>query len=182
LSNAAIATLAILLGLGAWALTDSDQPASTGPAGSDQPMASTTTAATDQPGVSTTTTDSDPPEAGPIRISRVSYTPAPHASSDAHHNHEWVAIKNFGQQAHQLRGWTLRDNSGHSFHFPQFRLPPNTTVRVHTGDGQRTRHNLYWGVENDVWNNTGDRATLHSQDGRRIDRCRWDDGDGLKNC
>ena len=185
MSNAAIAALAILLALGAWASTsDSDQPeASSANADSDQPAASTATAVSDQPEASTTTADSDPREAKPLRITRVSYDPpGPDTGSNAHLNREWVATKNFGQQTHQLGGWTLRDTSGQVFHFPQFRLRPNTTVTVHTGDGQRTRHDLYWGKENYVWNNTDDRATLHNQDGSLIDRCRWEDGDGLKNC
>ena len=79
----------------------------------------------------------------------------------------------------RLKGWTLWDASGHVFRFPQFPLRPNTTVTVHTGDGLRTRHDLYWGMENYVWNNTGDRAVLSNRDDRLIDRCRVD---GHKNC
>ena len=119
----------------------------------------------------------------PIRIARVSYDPpGSDTGTNAHLNREWVAIKNFGQQARQLRRWTLRDTAGHVFHFPRFRLRPGTTVSVHTGHGQRTRHDLYWGSGAYIWNNTGDRATLRNSNGLRIDRCSWGDGDGLKNC
>ena len=173
MSNAAIAALAILLALGAWASTSD----------SEQSETSTATADSDQPEASTTTADSDQPGAKPIRITRVSYDPpGPDTGSDAHLNREWVATKNFGQQTHQLGGWTLRDTSGHVFHFPQFRLRPNTTVTVHTGDGQQTRNDLYWGMENYAWNNADDRATVRNQDGSIIDRCRWGNGDGVKNC
>jgi len=171
MNNAVILTLGIALGLGAWASTgDSDQRA-----------ASTTPAASNQPGASTATTNSDLPIAKPIRITRVSYDPPdPDRHSSARLNGEWVAIKSFGQRTRQLRGWTLWDASGHVFHFPQFRLRPNTTVTVHTGDGRQTRHDLYWGMENYVWNDTGDRAILSNRDDRLIDRCRG--GDSLKNC
>ena len=108
--------------------------------------------------------------------------PGPDTGTNANLNREWVAIKNFGQQTRQLRGWTLRDTAGHVFAFPRFRLRAGTTVRVHTGDGQATRHDLYWGIGKYVWNNTGDRATVRNRDGRLIDRCRWGDGDGFKLC
>jgi hypothetical protein len=171
MSNAAIAILAILLALGAWALSDSDQRA-----------ASTAPAESDQRGASTPAADSDA-QAKPIRIATVSYDPpGPDTASSAHLNREWVAIKNVGQQTRQMRGLMLRDTSGHVFQFPPFRLRPDTTVTVHTGDGQRTRQDLYWGRENYAWNNTGDRATLRNRDGRLIDRCHWGDGDGQKIC
>lgn len=174
MSNVAVATLAALLALGAWASTRD----------SDQPEASTTTADSGQEGASTTTTaDLDQPEAKPIRITRVSYDPPrPDAGRHAHLDREWVAIKSFGRQSRQMRDWTLRNSAGHVFHFPRFQLRPDTTVTVHTGDGQRTPHDLYWGKDNDVWGNTGGRATLRNDDRRRIDRCRWGDGDGLKHC
>jgi hypothetical protein len=122
-------------------------------------------------------------QAKPIRITRVNYDPpGSDTGSNAHLNKEWVVIKNFGQQARQLRGWTLRDTSNHRFRFPRFTLRPGRTVKVHTGSGQRTRRDLYWGSGNYVWNNDGDRATLRNRDGRLIDRCSWGDGDGLKVC
>ncbi len=173
MSNVAIATLATILALGAWASTRD----------SDQPEASNTTADSGQQGASTITAGSDQPEPKPIRITRVSYDPPrPDAGRHAHLDREWVAIRSFGQRSRQLRGWTLRDSRGHVFHFPRFQLRPDATVRVHTGEGERSRHDLYWGNDNDVWGNTGGRATLRNEDRRRIDRCRWGDGDGLKHC
>jgi hypothetical protein len=37
-------------------------------------------------------------------------------------------------------------------------------------------------MDNYAWNNTGDRATLRNRHGGLIDRCRWGDGNGIKNC
>ncbi len=120
--------------------------------------------------------------AQPIRITRVSYDPAgPDTGSNGDADREWVTITSFGHQTRQLRGWTLQDTSGHTFRLPRLRLHPGTTVTVHTGEGPATRHDLYWGMDSD-WNNTGDQATLRNRQGRLIDRCRWGDGDGLKNC
>jgi hypothetical protein len=120
---------------------------------------------------------------GATRLTRVSYdSPGSDGGSNASLNAEWVAIKNTGIHARQLRGWTLRDTAGHVFHFPRFKLRPGRTVKVHTGDGGRTRRHLYWGQEWYVWNNDGDTAKLRNSHGRLVDRCRWDDGGGVKAC
>jgi Lamin Tail Domain len=121
--------------------------------------------------------------AGPIRIASVSYdSPGDDTGGTASLNAEWVAIKNNGQRARQLRGWTLRDPAGHVFRFPRFVLRPGRTVKVHTGDGSRNRRHLYWGQGWYVWNNDGDRATLRNRTGRLVDRCSWGDGDGTTGC
>lgn len=120
---------------------------------------------------------------GPIRITRVSYdSPGSDTGSNASLNAEWVAIKNNGNRARQLRGWTLRDTAGHVFRFPRFTLRPGRTVKVHTGTGNRTRRHLYWRQNWYVWNNDGDRATLRKRNGRLIDRCSWGDGSGVTGC
>ena len=170
MNNAVIATLAIVLALGAWASTrDSDQREATIPS-ADSNRAADPDADSDR-------------AAKPIRISRVGYDQSgPRTGSNAHLNREWVAIRSFGQRTRQLKGWTLRDRAGHVYRFPSFELRPNTTVKVHTGDGRRTRHDLYWRTEYYVWNGSGDVAILRQNDGRLIDRCRWGNGDGLRNC
>jgi len=121
--------------------------------------------------------------AAPIRIAKVSYDGAGSDSgTNPSLNREWVAIKNTGSRAWQLRGWTLRDPAGHVFHFPRFKLRPGSNVKVHTGSGDRSPHHLYWGQGWYVWNNTGDRAVLRNRNGRLIDRCSWNDGNGTTNC
>lgn len=130
-----------------------------------------------------TATASSDERVGPVRISRVSYDGAgSDTGSNPSLNREWVAIKNNGSNARQLRGWTLRDPAGHVYRFPRFTLRPGRTVKVHTGSGRRTARHLYWGQDWYVWNNDGDRAILRHRSGRLIDRCAWDDGDGTKRC
>lgn len=120
---------------------------------------------------------------GPVRIARVSYdSPGSDTGSNPSLNAEWVAIKNNGSRARQLRGWKLRDRTGHTFRFPRFTLRPGRTVKVHTGRGSRSARHLYWGQDWYVWNNSGDRATLRNRHGRLIDRCAWGDGDGVTGC
>jgi Lamin Tail Domain len=127
--------------------------------------------------------DPEDERVGPIRITRVSYdSPGDDTGSNPSLNAEWVAIKNAGHHARQLRGWTLRDTAGHVFHFPRYVLRPGRTVKVHTGSGSGNRRHLYWGQGWYVWNNDGDRATLRNRSGRLIDRCSWDDGGGVTRC
>jgi Lamin Tail Domain len=130
------------------------------------------------------TTAAEPDQrVGPIRITGVSYdSPGSDTGSNPSLNAEWVAIKNNGSRARQLRGWTLRDPAGHRFRFPRYTLRPGRTVKVHTGHGRRSPRHLYWGQDWYVWNNDGDRATLRNRYGRVIDRCSWGDGDGTATC
>lgn len=77
-----------------------------------------------------TATASSDDRVGPVRIARVSYDGAgSDTGSDPSLNREWVAIKNNGSNARQLRGWTLRDPAGHVYRFPRFTLRPGRTVK-----------------------------------------------------
>jgi hypothetical protein len=50
----------------------------------------------------------------------------------------------------------LRDKEGHRFRFPRCRIPAGGYVKVHTGSGKNQRGDLYWRLDNFVWNNDGD--------------------------
>jgi hypothetical protein len=88
-------------------------------------------------------------------------------------NAEWVTIRNPKTTAVQIRGWRVADASGHVYRFTRLRLGPGKAVRLHTGKGTNTRTDRYWGLENYVWNNTGDTARLRNAAGILIDTCRW---------
>ena len=75
-------------------------------------------------------------------------------------NAEWVRLKNNTSKSIQLKGWTVRDKSGHVYTFGSFSLGSKKTLYVHTGKGTNTSTNRYWGSGNYIWNNTGDKATL----------------------
>ena len=121
--------------------------------------------------------------AGPVRIDRVQYdSPGSDRGSNPSLNAEWVVIKNFGNRARQLRGWTLRDKAGHVYRFGTFRLRPGRSVKVHTGSGRNSRTDRYWKQDWYVWNNDGDKATLKNKSGRRADTCSWGDGPGVTGC
>jgi hypothetical protein len=108
-----------------------------------------------------------------IQFTYVVYdSPGTDTRTTASLNGEYVRITNNGA-ANNLKNWTLKDATGHTFIFPDHPIAKGGRVWVHTGKGTNTSSNLYWGSGNYVWNNTGDTATLRSASGRLYDMCKW---------
>ncbi|MFH0832197.1 MAG: lamin tail domain-containing protein [Candidatus Aenigmatarchaeota archaeon] len=80
---------------------------------------------------------------------------------------EWVMIRSNGI-AVNLSGWTLKDKASHEYKFKDFILKPNMTIRVHSGIGNDTAYDLYWGYKSSVWNDDGDTATLTNSSGNVV--------------
>lgn len=87
-------------------------------------------------------------------------------------NREWVEIKNTGRSSVNLRGYTLTDQQGNRYRFPDFRLDGRSAVKVHTGQGRDTRHDLYQDRNRQVWNDR-DTATLRDNRGNVVDTESW---------
>ena len=121
--------------------------------------------------------------AGAIKIVKIRYNP-PGADngSNAHLNQEWVTIRNTGNSARSLTGWKLRDSDGHST-FISVNLPAHATLKFHTGSGMDSfPHHRYWGMDNYVWNNDGDTATIRKPNGNVADRCHYSGGGSAVTC
>ncbi|WP_406151262.1 lamin tail domain-containing protein [Streptomyces sp. NBC_01012] len=86
-------------------------------------------------------------------------------------NAEWVTVTNTGRHAVNLRGWTLTDESRRSYTF-DLRLAGRSSVRVHTGSGRDTRHDVYQNRRAHVWDSR-DTATLRDNRGRKVDSESW---------
>ena len=79
---------------------------------------------------------------------------------------EWVAVANGDPAAVNLTGWTIADEgTRNTYTFPLFTLSPGADVTVHSGAGNDTATDLYWGRSSAVWNNDGDTATLADANG-----------------
>jgi hypothetical protein len=120
-----------------------------------------------------------------LRLSKVYYdSPGSDSGSNRSVNAEWFSVTNHGSRARLLAGWTVRDRGGHVYYFPPtFRLGAGKTVVVHTGKGVSVGRNLYWGEDDYVWNNSGDRAILDTSSGSRVDVCSWSRiGNGQTSC
>lgn len=127
-----------------------------------------------------------------IRIKKIAFDPPGRDSgTNRHLNREWILIKNTGPRAKQLRGWKVFDSGrDHVYRFNSIYLEPGDTIRLHTGRGsfdgapaceegtpcpEHAHNDFYWGLDNYVWNNDGDRATLKRPNGTIVDRCAYDE-------
>ncbi|MFJ8364405.1 lamin tail domain-containing protein [Streptomyces sp. NPDC093984] len=109
-----------------------------------------------------------------VQISRVQYdSPGRDDRSIRSLNQEWVDITNNTRRAVNLDGWTLSDRAGHTYTFHHYRLDGRSTVRVHTGIGRDSRHDLYQDRRAYVWNNIADTATLRNNHHQYVDSVAW---------
>lgn len=83
-------------------------------------------------------------------------------------NGEWVEIANEGSSDQSLVKWTLEDKDNHTYAFKNYTLKAGSLVKVHTGKGDDTLTDLYWGRNSPVWNNDGDLATLKDASGNAV--------------
>ena len=103
-------------------------------------------------------------------------SPGSDTGSNSSLNAEFVTLKNTGTTSRNLTGWTVEDLAGHVYTFGNFTLRPGWKVRIHTGRGTNTSTDRYWGRRAYVWNNTGDKAKLHTAAGTWKDSCSWGSG------
>ncbi|GAA0594884.1 lamin tail domain-containing protein [Streptomyces crystallinus] len=97
----------------------------------------------------------------PITLGAIQYdSPGRDDRSQRSLNAEWVTVTNTGSGAVNLRGWTLTDRSRHTYTFGGLRLAGHQSVRVHTGIGRDSGHDVHQNRRDYVWNNSGDTATL----------------------
>ncbi|MHB8644544.1 MAG: lamin tail domain-containing protein [Thermomicrobiales bacterium] len=101
--------------------------------------------------------------AGPIRIVDLVARP-PGGAADV--NGETVTIRNDGLTTVDITRWTLTDASGlNVFTFPSLFLPPGGMIVVHSGQGNPTMTDLYFGKKKGIWKDTGDTASLRDAAG-----------------
>ncbi|WP_345045506.1 lamin tail domain-containing protein [Streptomyces sannanensis] len=109
-----------------------------------------------------------------VEISRVQYdSPGRDDRSNRSLNGEWVELTNTTRERINLKGWTLSDESGHTYTVGRFHLNGRATVRIHTGEGRDTRTDLFQDRRAYVWNNDRDTATLRNDRGRFVDDHSW---------
>ena len=79
---------------------------------------------------------------------------------------EYVVFANDGDDPLDLTGWTVEDEAGASYAFPDgFRLDAGERVTLHTGSGTDTERDLYWGSGSPIWNNGGDTVIVRNSQG-----------------
>jgi hypothetical protein len=74
-------------------------------------------------------------------------------------NAEWVIVRNAGGESLSLAGWQLKDENRNFFTFPNLTLNSTGAVQIHTISGTNTVIDLYWGLNDPVWE-SGEEAQL----------------------
>jgi hypothetical protein len=69
-------------------------------------------------------------------------------------------------------GWYVQDEKAHTYTFRVFVLASGATVRLHSGHGQDTTTDLYWG-SGLIWNNDHDTVYLYDALQRLISTYRY---------
>jgi Lamin Tail Domain len=77
---------------------------------------------------------------------------------------EIVTLRNTGEDAVVLTGWTLRDGDETAYTFPSLTLFPGGSVQVHSGRGEDTATDLFWRVSSPVWE-SDELAVLYDTQG-----------------
>ena len=79
---------------------------------------------------------------------------------------EYVSVRNVGKGTVNLKGWKLRDTSGHVLTLPSYSLKPGATVKVYTGKSKLGAGKLVLGKRADVWG-THDTVKVFDSQGVR---------------
>jgi micrococcal nuclease len=104
------------------------------------------------------------PTRGRLDVARVHYDAEGNDNDKL--NDEYVVFENAATSTLVLGGWTVGDDAGHGYRFPDgFTLGPGERVTLHTGSGTDTPTDLYWGQSGAVWNNGGDTVTVSDGNG-----------------
>lgn len=81
---------------------------------------------------------------------------------------EWVYMNNFGEPIN-MAGWTLEDDDGNVFTFPDLYVPHDHKIRVWIQDGEpvwtERYSDLYWGSPEALLEDTGDKLILRNPAG-----------------
>ena len=81
-------------------------------------------------------------------------------------NDEYVVFENDGSERLDLSGWAVSDEAGKTYTVPEgVTVGPGESVTLHTGSGEDTETDLYWGAGSPVWNNSGDTVIVRNSDG-----------------
>ncbi|WP_369382026.1 lamin tail domain-containing protein [Streptomyces sp. cg36] len=109
-----------------------------------------------------------------VVIGKVQYnSPGRDDRSNRSLNAEWVEVRNNGRKAVDLNGFTLTAGDGTRYRFHHLRLEGHSAVKVHSGMGRDSMHDVYQDRHNYVWDNHRDTATLRTDRGRVLDTAMW---------
>ena len=75
--------------------------------------------------------------AKPVRFSYVHHdSPGADTGSNRSLNAEWIRVKNDGNRAEEMKGWTIRHPEGRVYRFRRLRLGPGKSATLYTGSAE----------------------------------------------
>lgn len=84
---------------------------------------------------------------------------------------EYVTFRNAGSEPLDISGWTVADEGGHAYTFPEGAVvDPGAEVTLRTGSGTDTEATYYWEESGAVWNNDGDTVIVRNATGSTVIR------------
>ncbi|WTS75633.1 lamin tail domain-containing protein [Streptomyces sp. NBC_00105] len=96
---------------------------------------------------------------------------------------EYVDLHDNTRTALQLRGYTVKTNSGYLYTFPTFTLGAWKTVRLKIGQGANSAGTVFRKKKNFWLNNNSGSLTLTAPGGTQKDSCSWRaNGRGSTTC
>jgi len=87
-------------------------------------------------------------------------------------NNEYISVKNSTDSPVDLSGWTVSNNEGDTFTFPDgFVLAAGGLITIYTGCPEDAEEalGLYWCAKEPVWGDAAGKASLHMPDGTLVD-------------
>jgi micrococcal nuclease len=83
-------------------------------------------------------------------------------------NDEYVILQNIGYTPLNMTGWTIKDEGSNIFTFPEYILPTDGDVMLHTGSGSNTENEIFWSKKGAVWNNKADAMYLRDEEEKLV--------------
>ena len=103
----------------------------------------------------------------PLEVAEINYDAV--GNDNENLNDEYVVLRNTGPEPLDVSGWTVADDGGHTYTFPDGTVvDPDTEVTLRTGSGTDTATTYYWGESGAVWNNGGDVVTVRNATGSTV--------------
>ena len=97
------------------------------------------------------------------------YVPQDRVSSTSRAPRAWSAVGSLGEGSLDLSGWTVQDDAGATYTFPDgTTLEAGAEVTLRTGSGEDTSTELYWGSGRPIWNNDGDTVIVTNAAGEQV--------------
>lgn len=90
----------------------------------------------------------------------------PSGRDDRHLDREYVTFKNDGEETLDLSHWSVEDEAGNAFTFPEDTvLKAGERITLHSGSGEPSASDVYWGGDRPRWRNAGDTVLVRDAEG-----------------